>query len=282
MLETAPTDSPTISPSISRSITSRGTTSSLSSQTTLSSSSTQSSSSTSSTTPSTCASFDYPTSIPSSDAGEEENDGDVNTNGRKRSVAGRISLLEKRAAKAKPCPGPTWCKLKTKAKPPNYPLPSELAQYSRATSWYITSKGPGCGAWNYTRHTGDPLTAKNAKGDTCSYAQGAETDKSDKLNADHVYELKILKDFFAEDVSEETCSPWKSFWETENTQSFNYDTGIGKNFYNPSQNSGWTRMQTMFKLLPGMSNGAWADFAGMDDEINEINGKYVFFSSLRA
>lgn len=96
-------------------------------------------------------------------------------------------------------------------------------------------------------------------------------------------ELKLLKYFFQDDIDSNSadtayCDRFLALWDQVNTESFDtYQERFGRNFfdrknYKKASIQGWTRLQTMFKLLPGSANPRWADFAGMDKRLNLWKG----------
>lgn len=93
------------------------------------------------------------------------------------------------------------------------------------------------------------------------------------MNPDHVYEIKILKNFFADDAPDNNgdalgCQMWLKFWIAEkNIESPKY----GNLFAGPAGELG--RMETLFKLLPGTANRRWSDFVGMDKNVNGMKGQ---------
>ena len=161
------------------------------------------------------------------------------------------------------------------------------------------------------------LTAKNAAGIT----YGIEDDTAPKqggayVNTDHTYELKMLKYFFEDDAPDNAADPagcfhWQEFWLGEiNAESLQYGKDISQSFFFKNMPA-WSRIQTIFKLLPGMltafarshdmvyqahkpesgighnlrshvvcllifdlgsANPAWADFVGMDRDMNRMKG----------
>jgi len=93
-------------------------------------------------------------------------------------------------------------------------------------------------------------------------------------------ELKLLKDFFNADVDSNVnhdpdyCSKFRTVWDQLNFESSAYPAQFGKEFFFPANaQDGWTRLQTMFKLLPASANPKWADFAGMDKRLNNRKGE---------
>jgi hypothetical protein len=112
-------------------------------------------------------------------------------------------------------------------------------------------------------------------------------------------ELQILKEFFQDDMNKnfgskvstgqpgapeiDYCDAFKLFWNQINTASGNSQDANGKtvkgaNMVNLGPLFGGTpvtRMDTLFRVLPGGGLARWADFIGLDVDVNKRKGGYV-------
>lgn len=211
------------------------------------------------------------------------------------------NVLEKRG-KPKSWLGPAQCgwgsvvepyvpKKLNNIKGPSYPNAEELTNFApgakpggNAYMWVVTKPGAGADTcdgipWDVTTVGNDKvLSSQDAQGYTYQWDAGQEDGKA-YVNADHVFELKILKDFFTDDAPDYStdkagCDNWRKFWVYEtNAETSEYTDQFGKNFFNGGDV--WTRMQTLFKLLPGSANPTWADFVGMDKNVNKVKGNLL-------
>lgn len=253
--------------------------------------------------------FPVPSIIPQQADDDDEDSGaaedDSTPSKRSMVVKGRRSFVQRDGTPTSPLDkrvapnaylGPSQCTwgspnlpfvtAKVNVKAPNYPAANLLGDYNSGGKvkgntylWVVTKPGAGddsCDGipWDYTTVSDAALkNTKNAAGVTYQYnAKGATS--AALVNADHVYEIKILKNFIAEiapDSSSDAagCQDFLKFWIAEaNGEYPSYANG--NPFAGPE--TPMNRMQTLFKLLPGTSNPAWSDFVGMDKDVNGMKG----------
>ena len=278
---------------------------------TLTTTSTSSASSSTSSEASTCSSaFSYPgmdlsntesegtTGDPSDEVSIADLGAEPSTVKAKREVpiAGRVMyqpksskyhLSRRRGTKRPPWRGPDRCPLRVRVNMPGHLAVGSLMNknYQKAgavaSSWYIIQANTNtCSAWELRT-----LKAQTAAGEIAPNNKAYDTvsaDGKNQINTDHVYELHILKDFFSFDVEtgmtdngEAYCEQWNDFWGSKNEESPNYES-VYQNFYVASSERDdpvWSRMKTIFKLLPGAANPDWADFAGTDAALNYHKGR---------
>ena len=127
---------------------------------------------------------------------------------------------------------------------------------------YTTKKGQDSDAcaglpWDYQIVSDQNiLSTDSARGKRYQYLSGSNAGGEDAyVNSDHVFEQKILKEFFDDDAPDQAtdpdgCGRWQKFWVGEvNGHASKYGEEIGKAFN--FNNDLWSRLSTIFRLLPG-------------------------------
>ncbi|KAI9691595.1 MAG: hypothetical protein M1822_007666 [Bathelium mastoideum] len=145
---------------------------------------------------------------------------------------------------------------------PTYPAASSLEQYSGAVWWYVPSTAAVRGSYptvtvkkfsDKSVLTATPVMTAVSQSASAPAPYNLGGRKTPLVNVDHVYELKFLKEFFAEMLkSQLSCADLNSFFMAT-------DTANGRE----------PRLQTLWNQLPSSQN---PDFAGMDSVLNNYKG----------
>lgn len=176
------------------------------------------------------------------------------------------------------------------AKTPGVPNLAALETTPSVPKWFVTEKvSDNCGIWKVTKKS-KPWDPQNPHRDAFGKLYFGPEDKEKQsvrtkahLNVDHVFEVKILSEFFVEIMTAHAdgpeCNSLKEFWNGLNTASTKkfYDEKGGEPYWRAISLpvGGRSRLDSMFKLLAskGPENSPdFPDFAGTDHLLNTMKG----------